>query len=269
MISFSNGHPFEYMAASGSYGFGKWGLGWLWEKPLIALGIMKPELFTVVLRTLTLKPRLYPESNLSWIRPWTWLPWSPWSCVQFLPNGGAVNKVGLYNHGIDWWMNEVAPTLNFKKVPLVGSIYGTQEELVLMAKMLDQFDFVALEVNVSCPNTGHDNYTDKLIEAELVTNTIIAMKSATRHPLIIKVGVDQAYMVIADGLRGVAEAISLNSVPWHTVFPSPMDQSPVLMVGKPGSGGVSGRLAQKHNWPAVEKLAKQGALPVIAPSVME
>lgn len=93
MIRFSNGHQFEYMTASGALKFD--GLGYWWEKPFVWAGLMRLELFTIVLRTLTLEPRPYPVSNLSWVRPWTWLPWSSRSCVQFLPNESAVNKVGL------------------------------------------------------------------------------------------------------------------------------------------------------------------------------
>jgi len=35
-----------------------------------------------------------------------------------------------------------------------------------------------------------------------------------------------------------------------------------------GGGGVSGRPAQKFNWPAAKALAEQRALPVIGPDVM-
>ena len=100
MIRLSNGHWFKYMVASGALGFD--GRGYWWERPLVWAGLIKPELFTVVLRTLTLKPKLYPESNLSWIRPSTWLPWSSRSCVQFLPDDGVVNKVGLWNPGFEY-----------------------------------------------------------------------------------------------------------------------------------------------------------------------
>ncbi len=45
MITLSNGHCFEYMVASGALGFD--GNGWPWERPLVALGLIKPELFTI------------------------------------------------------------------------------------------------------------------------------------------------------------------------------------------------------------------------------
>jgi dihydroorotate dehydrogenase len=44
------------------------------------------------------------------------------------------------------------------------------------------------------------------------------------------------------------------------------EASPFRHLG--GGGGVSGKLAQEHNWAAAEALTEQRALPVIWPSVM-
>lgn len=258
MITLSNGHKFKYMVASGALGFGK---GWLWDWPLIWLGLIRPELFTIAIKTLTRHPR---KGNLSWLKVWTWLPFSPWSCVRFLP-GGSVNKVGLTNKGIEWWCDKIAPTLDFDKISFVGSIYGDRKELVESAIMLNQFNLVALEVNDSCPNTGH-----AMEQAETIISNVKAVAEASRHPIIVKVSAAQDYLAIAHGLKGIAEAISLNSVPYEMVYPyeiSPLWRLEAKIGG--GGGGVSGRPAQKLNWAAVEALAKQGSLPVIGPSVME
>ncbi len=259
MVKLSNGHSFKYMVASGALAFD--GKGWFWERILVWLGIIKPELFTVVIKTLTLEPR---KGNLCWWKPWTWLPFSPWSCVRFI-TGGCVNKVGLTNRGITWWCEDVAPTIDFKKYSVAGSILGNEKELVEMAIMLNHYNFRALEVNYSCPNTGH-----AMNQAEAVIQSVKAVKKVSRHPIIVKVSVDQDYLAIAKGLEGIAEAIALNSVPWKTAFPhgeiTPLRKLEAKVGG--GGGGVSGQPAQKYNWAAVEALAKQGSLPVIGPSVM-
>lgn len=252
MITLSNGHSFKYMVASGALAFD--GKGWPWERPLVWLGLIKPELFTVVIKSLTRNPRV---GNLRW--------WKPWTCVRLIPDG-SVNKVGLTNLGVEWWCREIGPKLDFQKFPTAGSIFGDEKELVEMAEMLNRFDLVALEVNVSCPNTGH-----AIEQAEMVIKSVKAVKAVARHPVIVKVSADQDYLTIARGLVGVAEAISLNSVPWKTVFTNG-EQTPLWKLEKQvggGGGGVSGKPAQKHNWKAVEELAKQGSLPVIGPSVME
>lgn len=252
MIQLSNGHAFRYMVASGALAFD--GKGWPWERPLVWLRLIKPERFTVVIKSLTRQPRV---GNLRW--------WKPWECVRLI-SGGAVNKVGLTNPGVDWWCDTVAPKIDFKKYPIVGSIFGDERELIEMAIKFNRFDVVALEVNVSCPNTGH-----AMDKTQLVIDSVKAVKAASRHPIIVKVSVDQDYLAIARGLVGIAEAISLNSVPWQTAFPNG-EQSPLAALEQRvggGGGGVSGKPAQKHNWAAVDALAKQGSLPVIGPSVME
>lgn len=252
MIRLSNGHVLKYVVASGALAFD--GKGWLWERPLMWLGLIKPELFTVVIKTLTRNPR---PGNLRW--------WKPWTCVRLIP-GGSVNKIGLTNPGVEWWCKKIGPRLDFKKYPLAGSIFGNKNELIEMAQMFNKFNFVAVEVNPSCPNTGH-----AMQQADSIIENVTAVKAVSRHPIIVKVSVDQDYLAIARGLKGIAEVISINSVPWKTAFPNG-DASPLWKLEKEvggGGGGVSGKPAQKFNWNAVEKLARDGSLPVIGPSIMD
>jgi dihydroorotate dehydrogenase len=264
MIRLSNGHSFQYVIASGALGFD--GRGWFWEKPLVWLGLIQLKLFTIILRTLTRHPRPYPISNFSWIRPWTWLPFSPWSCVRLIL-GGAVNKIGLWNPGIDYWCEKIAPKMDFEKYAFIASIFGTEEELEYMAEKLNAYDLKGVEVNPSCPNiAGHT-----MDDTETVIKCGKAVKRKTRHSVIMKLSCDQDCPAIARGLTGVTEAISLNSVPWKTAFPNG-EQTPLWRLENKvggGGGGVSGKPAQKYNWAAVEALANQGLIPVIGPSVME
>ena len=249
MIVFSNGRKARYFIASGALAFD--GKGWLWERPLVWLGLIKPKLFTVVLKSLTLEPR---KGNLRW--------WKPWRCVQLI-QGGAVNKVGLTNKGFDWWMKKVAPKLDFKGQNIVVSIFGTHEELVTMADRLNTLDLTAIEVNVSCPNADHAS------QAATIINDCKVVNEVSRHPIILKVSYDQDYLAIAAGLTGVIEAISINSVRWDIVFPG--ERSPLWPLEERvggGGGGVSGYPAQKFNWSMAFKLAALKTIPVIVPSIM-
>lgn len=260
MIPLSNGRTLEHVVPSGAMGFNC--KGWFWEWPLVWTGLIKLEWFTTFFRTLTKNPRPYPISNLSWMRPWTWLPFSPYSCVRTIPDG-SVNKIGLWNPGIDYWCKYIAPHMDFKKYPIGGSIYGNGDELVEMAERLNEYDLVALEINDSCPNIGYSLENVKKVVANMK-----CVAKVSRHPPIAKLSVAQNYLAIAEELAGIAQAISLNSVLWEIAFPS--QKSPLSGIGGTDSGGgVSGKPAQKHNWAAVEALAKQGAVPVIAPSIME
>ena len=58
-------------------------------------------------------------------------------------------------------------------------------------------------------------------------------------------------------------------MPWEIAFPG--QRSPLWRLEKKvmgGGGGVSGRPAQGFNWFAANELTKQGAVPVVWPSVM-
>jgi dihydroorotate dehydrogenase len=230
--------------------------GWPWEWPLRWTGLIRPNLFTVVSKTLTRRPR---RGNLRWYKPW--------SCVRLIP-GGAVNKVGLTNPGIDWWCDAVGPKVCAGKIALVASIHGDARELGEMAGMLNAFDLVGIEINSSCPNIGN-----AMQDVETAVAEATAARAASRHPVIVKLSVAQDYLEIAGRLRGVAQAISLNSVPWEMVDRDalPSRDSPLMGVGDDlGAGGVSGVPAQKLNWLAVKQLASaQEGLPVIAPSIMQ
>ena len=256
MITLSNDHNFEYMVASGSLAFD--GKGWPWERPLVSFGLIKPELFTVVIKTLTRNPRL---GNLRMYKPWT--------CIRLIP-GGVVNKVGLTNPGIEWWCRTIGHKVDRTKIALVGSIFGTRSELVEMAKMLNSFDLVGLEVNASCPNTGHP-----MGDVQSVVDDVRAVKDVSRQPVIVKVSVAQDYCKIVEQLEDVAEAVALNSVPWEIFHPHGRTyvRSPLWRLEEDiggGGGGGSGKPAQEYNWPAICRLsAKVHDVPIIGPSVME
>ena len=253
MIKLSNGHEFQFMVASGALGYD--GLGWPWEWPLRWAGLIRPELFTVVTKTLTMRPN---PGNFRW--------WKPWECTRLIP-GGAVNKFSLANPGLDWWCKEIGPKVDAKKLPLIVSLYGSENEMWQMAQALEIFDLVGIEVDVSCPSRT-------LLSVETAVRNVKAIKSVSRFPILVKVSVAQDYGSIADKLRGVAAAVSLNSVPWEMVFPK--ERSPLWRLQEKiggGGGGVSGKPAQKLNWQAVERLAMLKPMPqalsVIAPSIME
>ncbi|MBX4201152.1 hypothetical protein KW786_03440 [Candidatus Parcubacteria bacterium] len=248
-IKLSNGRKLKYVVASGALGFD--GKGWPWEWLWVLFGWIQRKLFTTTLKTVTRHPR---KGNFRWSRFW--------QCVTLLP-GGAGNKFGLTNEGIDWFVREVCPRLNFAKYDYIASIFGNEEELVYMAQLLNQFPFVAIEVNWSCPNSGQG-----MEQTKAAIKAMHAVKKVCRHPLIAKLSVAQNYLGIAQGIVGAAEAISLNSVPWEMVYPD--RKSPLAWLGDGETGGgVSGKPAQEFNWKAVKELVDQGLLPVIAPSVME
>jgi len=250
MITLSNGCAFEYATASGALGFN--GRGWPWEWPLKAVRLLDPLLFANVIKTLTLKPR---TGNLRWRKPW--------GCVRLIFDGlkivGAVNAVGLTNPGIDWWIKKVGPKIRPEE-NLIASILGEPAELAIMATILNNYNIFAIEVNVSCPNTQDDF----LKNAEKAIEGCRAVKRNSRHPILVKLSVANDAERIVPALAGVAEAFSVNSVPWNMIFP--YKKSPLA---KLGGGGVSGKIAQRFTWAFAEELMTITDIPFIAPSVWD
>lgn len=254
MIRLLNGHRIQYLVASGALAFD--GRGWWFEKIFFWLGLIQPGLFTIVLKTLTFAPR---KGHLVW--------WKPWICIRHLwRQRGVINKVGLTNPGFMWWYERIAPRIAQSNLRVVVSIFGTTEELVTMVRFVNTLDFlVAIEINVSCPNTGH-----AMDDVESVSAMVRSVMAVSRHPVILKLSVDQPYLEIARTIKGIA-AISLNSIPEHLLFPkgwrNPLSRL-IARVGG-GGGGVSGKPAQELNWKAVKQLAEAvPQIPVIAPSIM-
>ncbi|MCR4328805.1 MAG: hypothetical protein NUV53_04865 [Patescibacteria group bacterium] len=251
MIHFSNGMNAQYFVASGALAFD--GKGWPWEWPLRWLGLIDTDPFAVVAKSLMRVPW---KGNLRW--------WKPWECVRLIRDG-SVNKVGLTNPGAEWWCREIGPRIKIRNIRLIVSLFGTTEELVEMTRMVDGFDIVGIEVNWSCPNKKHEDTTGAIIEG------VRAVKEETNQPVIAKLSVAQDYVAIAKGLVGVAEAISINSVPWEMVYPGKL--SPLRRLEKRvggGGGGVSGKAAQPFTWETVRRLCKEvPEMPVIAPSIWE
>lgn len=246
MITLSNGHAFQFVAASGALAFD--GRGWPWEWPLRWFKILDPSLFTIVTKSLTLHPR---RGNLRW--------WSPLRAVRLIP-GGVVNAVGLTNPGIDWWIKKIYPKVQKSSWSFVASIAGEKpEEFVTMAEKLKSCTALkAVEINASCPNTEGELQKN----ANAVIETVKRIKTLLSIPLILKLSYTHDYVKIAQSLEGVVEAISINSVPWGVVFPS--QSSPLK---KWGGGGVSGQRAQPYTWKMVEELSNKTKIPVIGASV--
>ncbi len=247
MIQLSNGHQFEYMAASGALGFD--GKGYLWEWILRWFDFLDPSLFTVVIKTLTNEPR---KGNLRWF--------NPFNCVHLLSNG-VVNAVGLTNPGIKWWCQKIGSRVNQNKISLVGSIFSKNtKELVLMATMLNDFDLVGLEINASCPSVENNFLKD----TTRIIENCQAVKEKSRFPIILKLSVVHNVEAIIPQLEEVIEAISINSVPWSFAFSD--YKSPLAHFG---GGGISGKIAQPFTWRFLERLIEITSISVIGPSVWD
>lgn len=266
MIKLSNGHCFEFVAASGSLAFD--GRGWPWEWPLRWVGLLDPRLFTIVTKTIMPEPW---KGNLQWH--------APFRVVKILTEqgevlnpflflvrpdllAGAVNSVGLTNAGLEMWLKRNYPVIERMGYKVVVSI--TREKGLSckgIARRLNGLkNVVGIEYNASCPNTD----PTLLQNAELVAKNCFGIKEVSNYPLLLKLSCVQPYVEIARAVQGTVEAISINSVPWNIVYPD--KKSPLANLG---GGGVSGRIVQRFTWKMAAELFREAKIPVVGPSVWE
>ncbi len=237
MIRLSNGHEFTFCAASGALGFD--GRGWWWEAPLRWGGILRPQAFTIITKTLTFAPR---AGNLRM--------WCPWRCVR-LVTGGSVNAVGLTNMGYENWIEECYPVTQRMSYAIVVSINPvTVDQAATMALALEKLDIKGIEINLSCPSSK-DSF-----DPVAVTQ---AVHDSCMHPLIVKLGSHN--LDLLGPLSMYVEAFDLiNTVPWAALY---SDQpSPLARYGL--TGGVSGRPIRELARDCLDRARKMTFRPIIS-----
>ena len=248
MITLSNGHVFEYMTASGALGYD--GKGWPHEKALVWLELIRPELFTNVAKTITVLPR---QGNFRWD--------NPFGCVRFM-RGGVLNAVGMGNNGSAWWYEKIGRGVSRQKESLIASVYFESEpQMEEMAKMLNLVDLVGVEVNARCPNLSPSPYWQC---PEAIVRNCREFKILLRHPLLLKLSVEDKIKRILPWVEGFVEAVSINSVRWKVIFPN--KKSPLVHLG---GGGVSGKITQPIVWPFISDIARYSSIPVIGSAIWD
>lgn len=108
--------------------------------------------------------------------------------VVYLGEKGYLNAVGLANPGSDVFAQEIMNN----QIPLVVSIVGSsQSEFQKLINKFDKLNILAYEVNLSCPHVekmGMEVGDDP----DLVTKIIKTIKTRTKKPVIIKVGIGKS-----------------------------------------------------------------------------
>ena len=105
---------------------------------------------------------------------------------------GMLNAIGLQNPGIDTFINDILPTLDFAKTRYIANISGNSvAQYGELANRLDDTNIDAIEINISCPNIkkgGTEFGNDAVISAQIVN----ICRKATSKPLITKLSPNQA-----------------------------------------------------------------------------
>lgn len=192
-------------------------------------------------------------------------PWegNPPVRVHQTPSG-MINSVGLQGPGVEAWLSDELPGLEAAGARVIASIWGrTTDDYRRASEMLADASaaVVAVEVNISCPNTDHGN--ELFAHSCALTEEVISVTAACRRPRWAKLSPN-----IGPGLADIAraahdagaEAVTLVNTYFGLVI-DPVTRRPRLGAGLDGSepgrgGGVSG--------PAIHPLAVRAVADVRA-----
>lgn len=257
--------------ASGTQNFG--GEGWWYHLPFYLFPGFTFKGTTFVSKTTTLAPR---EGNMPLIKGKTTPREIKPKCiyVNFL-RGYTVNNVSLSGPGF----SELLKAKTFEHISqkpwmlsfmTVGATLDEKEKEIkgfvnLIKAHRDELGTFAIQLNVSCPNTGHDVHKNFLAETE----HLITFLDDLNVPLVLKISAElpiDLAKVLSDNERVDAFCVS-NTIPWDNIsdvdklkyfgrIESPLAKRQHLFTVK-GNGGVSGKylLPRVKNWVFQARLA--------------
>lgn len=173
------------------------------------------------------------------LAPWPWDGNAPLR-VHATGGGGMINSVGLQGPGLPAWLETELPELERTGARIVVSIWGrTVDDYARAAELLAAAGerVVAVEVNISCPNTEAGN--ELFAHSAALTTEVLAATAACGRPRWAKLSPNVGFRlpeIAAAAAEGGAEAVTLV----NTYFGLVLDVATGRPVLGAGRGGVSG-----------------------------
>ena len=167
-------------------------------------------------------------------------PWAGNKAPRLAPaQAGMINSVGLQGPGVAAWIRDDLPALADANADVVASIWGTTiDEYYKAAEMLQNVPscVVAVEINLSCPNTAHGRRM--FSHSETDTQKVMEATSVCGLPRWAKLSPNTADIVAiaSAAAEGGAEAMVLTNTLAGMVID--VDRCRPLLGG--GGGGLSG-----------------------------
>jgi dihydroorotate dehydrogenase (NAD+) catalytic subunit len=203
------------------------------------------ELGALVLKTVTKKPRAgNPPASRTVETP-----------------AGMVNAIGLENVGVEAFIEKKLPIALEYGTNIVASIAGdTPEDFASCARLLDETEVAAIEINISCPNVKQGGMAFG-VDAASSAEVVAAVRVATSKPLVAKLtpNVTDVASIARACEKAGADAISLTNT-FSAMVIDVEKRRPLLAAG---TGGLSGPAIRPAAVYRVHQVAKAMKLPVV------
>ncbi len=175
---------------------------------------------------------------------------------------GMLNAVGLQNKGVDYFINNIYPTISNYDTEIIVNVSGASvTDYVAVAERISELDKInAIEVNISCPNVKQGGMAFG-ITIEGASEITAAIRKVYHKTLIVKLSPNVTDIVsIAKAVEDSgADSVSLI----NTLLGMTIDverQKPVLSTI---TGGLSGPAVRPVAVRMVWQVAKVVKIPVI------
>jgi dihydroorotate dehydrogenase (NAD+) catalytic subunit len=151
---------------------------------------------------------------------------------------GMLNAIGLQNPGARHVVDEILPTLDFEETRFIANISGSSvEEYAEVAKIFDDSDIDAMEINISCPNVKEGGVAFGN-DPDMSARVVEAVRQQTDKPLITKLSPNQTD--IQENARRCIEAGSDAFAVINTLMGMAIDVEARTPVIGNNQGGLSG-----------------------------
>jgi dihydroorotate dehydrogenase (NAD+) catalytic subunit len=177
---------------------------------------------------------------------------------------GMINAIGLQNPGSRHVVDNILPTLNFEETRFIANISGsTVEEYAEVARIFDDSDIDAMEINISCPNVKEGGVAFGN-DPDMSARVVEAVRAQTEKPLITKLSPNQTN--IQENARRCIEAGSDAFAVINTLMGMAIDVEARTPVIGNNQGGLSGpaikpvALLKTHQ---VYQVCKDHGIPII------
>jgi dihydroorotate dehydrogenase (NAD+) catalytic subunit len=187
-------------------------------------------------------------------------PWEgyPNPTIFSVKGNGWINAVGLSNPGAPYFAKMIETN---KDVPIIVSLVGSiEDDFDFMIKQFAKCNVVAYELNLSCPHVAKVGL-EVGDDPELVKKIVKQAKSATKVPVIAKVGLGATHYLDTVGAAcesGIDAITAINTI--RAMAIDVETQRPIL---SNKIGGLSGTPIKPVAVRCVYEISKEYDIPVI------
>ena len=177
--------------------------------------------------------------------------------VVSLGEKGYINAVGLSNPGSDAFANEIINN----QTPLIVSIVGSSvSEFPKLISKFDKLNILGYEINLSCPHVAKMGM-EVGDDPELVIKIIKTIKSKTKKPMIIKVGIGNTDVLKLATIIQESGADAITAINTIRAMTINVDTGMPILSNK--IGGLSGIPLKPIGVRCVYEISKKVTIPVI------